>query len=465
MKKLKKTPKQLREERERKRKLKKKEFGKEYHQYKIERLEVKELLKEFGSRTVLIKSKKNFVEEKLQEWENQQPLIITGKYKDDEGTEAIFQQKFVEYFVKLYPKTIEDLRELAPHFDKLFKENKDSYNVIFNWHKNELFNLNQSLDGEILSSIIECRFLGYDSLSYKNFRYDYKFGQFRLLFQVLYLLIIPENEEKKEKTLQNIKTALLYSITPFYTSPLFPNDIDKFSLFNLILNQIEKIISDLFQNNYFIEKIESTLSKFLKDVSPNEKPDVESFIILQYELMTWAEKYYLEKDWLLRYGYLFVSQFSENSKIEISEIQVRQLKLRSLAATPFNFSFNGWLAGDETKENYEKRVEEMFEIELENYFQRVGFDLELNKKTRITKPNDPDYDSIKWLLAWNEGASMQEIANCFYKHPYTIKDGLKKLTDYDLPKRIGSPGKKKHSLISESRLLEIKEIKLGENLP
>lgn len=107
----------------------------------------------------------------------------------------------------------------------------------------------------------------------------------------------------------------------------------------------------------------------------------------------------------------------------------------------------------------------MFEIELENYFQRVGFDLELNKKTRITKPDDPDYDSIKWLIAWNEGASMQEIANCFYKHPYTIKDGLKKLTAYDLPRRTGSPGKKKQSLISELRLLEIKKIKLGENLP
>jgi len=100
----------------------------------------------------------------------------------------------------------------------------------------------------------------------------------------------------------------------------------------------------------------------------------------------------------LRYGYDFLKQFSNNPNLKGSEVEVGCLQVRSLEAFPFTFKFDGWVAGDEEKEKYEKRLRESFESAVEGYFQQVGDYFELEKIKKVSRPKD--YDRVKWLVRW-----------------------------------------------------------------
>lgn len=65
-----------------------------------------------------------FVEKKLNKWDEQQLKIPTGKYQDRQKVISNYQQKFVEYIRQLCPKVIKELREFVPYFDSLLGRKK-----------------------------------------------------------------------------------------------------------------------------------------------------------------------------------------------------------------------------------------------------------------------------------------------------------------------------------------------------
>jgi len=127
------------------------------------------------------------------------------------------------------------------------------------------------------------------------------------------------------------------------------------------------------------------------------------------------------------------------------EINVPALSERSLASFPFEFKFDGWLAGDESREEYEERINDDFQTKLEDYFQVAAQDLHLDTATRVTKPIN--YARVKWLVRWTvQGWSKERILDEIeldtrigevgkeYEKNYLDKT-FNQFQDYDLPVR------------------------------
>lgn len=196
------------------------------------------------------------------------------------------------------------------------------------------------------------------------------------------------------------------------------------------------------EDSYITSGARDGLPKFLKDIQTNGEPNASAFIALKIELLNWTKRYNLDRDWLLKYAYDFIRQFSINPDLKVSEIEVGYFQERSLAAFPFEFKFNGWLAGDEDKEDYQKRLTESFQTALENYFQSVGHQFNLEEIKKSTKPRD--YDRVKWLVRWTvqkwskdqilEESSLENDGEKFYD-VRTIELAFQQFKDYNLPVR------------------------------
>jgi hypothetical protein len=407
-------------------------------------------------------SLQEFVNKELDKWEQQQLKIPTGKYRDEKKDVSIYQQKFVEYTRQLCPQIIEELREFVPYFDRLFGEQKDKYIDIFGRYKDEIFDLDSSLDNEINYFLIKEYFLRFRPNSYREWNYDYTWGKYRILFHFLYFLFLPgETTEKRNRTAHETIQLLQNNLVFERNGLNLPDDFDKLIIQNYISKQSSEIFLAILSGDKqecFRKQSKQRIINFLKDISPIPETNFADFIKLQFEVTEWVERHNLQKDWLLRYAYFFLFQFSNNPDVELSEIEIGFLNVRSLAAFPFEFQFNGWLAGDEEKEEYEKRLIKSFKSELQRYFHSVSNHFDLDEKKRITKPIVPDFESIKWLIAWNEGATQPEIADFFCKSKPAIDSGIDRLLGYNLPKREGKRGRKKQ-LFSRERLSKIKAIK------
>jgi hypothetical protein len=385
MKRSEKSAKQLNQARDLEREKKKKEFENEYY-------EVKKIYEARGfNLRHEFETLDEYLERKLYEWERQQPKIVTGKYQDRLKIVAAYQQKFVEFTRQLCPEVIEELRAFVPYFDNLFGENKDRYNFIFDSHSLDIIYLNNSLDTYI-NSLKSNSILAFRPENYKNLRNDYKWGNFRLLFQFLYFLVIPKDEFENNSIRQDTIEILQNNLVVKRYSSEIPKDIDESILQNYIVQESQRIIQEFDANreNYFVSGAKQNIGRFLKEISNDGEPKIEAFIALQFKLLMWADRHGLKKDWLLRYAYDFLKQFSNNADLKVSEILVGSPEIRSLAAFPFKFEFEGWLAGDEDKEDFEERLRTSFETELENYFQDVSWQFNLDDKKRVTKPKDLD---------------------------------------------------------------------------
>jgi UDP-3-O-[3-hydroxymyristoyl] glucosamine N-acyltransferase len=108
-------------------------------------------------------------------------------------------------------------------------------------------------------------------------------------------------------------------------------------------------------------------------------------------------------------------------------------------------------------------VKQKLEEDLDAYFQYWARHLNLNKLrtghvTGTTGPSNPDMESMKWLIAWNEGATYAQIAEYFYRQPATIIAGIHGLKKYELPIRVRKSGRRE-STVSIERLAEIHAVK------
>ncbi len=392
-------------------------------------------------------SLEEFVAKKLDEWERLQLQIPSGKYQDEKRIVSNYQQKFAEYVKQLCPEIFEELRELVPYFDKLFGEQKDKYIDIFSNYKDEIYDLDCAFQDKINYSIIKGGFLKFRPNHHQNWRFDYSWGEYRILFHFLYFLFVPRENVEKSREMSAETIQLLQDNLVIERDRLnLPTDFDELTLKNYVINQSLEIVKEFFINDeskYFREEAEQSLSKFLRDISPTPEASIADFIKLQVELLKWTERHNLRKDWLLRYAYFFLFQFSNNPNIKLSEIEIPYLDVRSLYAEPFEFTFDGWSAAEEEKEDYEKRITESFEAELQRYFHNVSRCFDLESIKRITKPID--YNRVKWLVRWtvqdwSKEQIQEEIDKEFqnqgiekYVDISTIDKAFRQFKKFDLP--------------------------------
>jgi hypothetical protein len=263
----------------------------------------------------------------------------------------------------------------------------------------------------------------------QNWRYDYQWGEYRALLDFLYFLFVPdEPDDKRNEVLQDMNQLLQKDIIERNGIKLSA-DIDDSTSQKHISSKIPEIIKALVLNDeqkYFRASAERKVVEFLQEVSPTPKNSIADFIKLQIKLLNWAERHNLQKDWMLRYAYFFMYQFSINRDTKLSEIEVPSLDVRSLEGDTFSFKFDGWLVSDERKEDYEKRITENFESELQKYFHNVSNYLTLEGKLRTTKPIK--YDRVKWLVRWTvQGWSKEQILEEIDNKPQ--KPGAEKFYD------------------------------------
>lgn len=342
-----------------------------------------------------------FVEEKLKAWDDEQLKIPSGKYQDKKKTASTYQQKFVEYVRQLCPQVFEELREFTPYFERLFGEQKDKYIYIFDNGKGEsLFDLKSLLDSKINYFLIEDNFLQLNQNDNENWRIDYHWGEYRLLLHFLYFLFVPrESADEKDEVMQDTFQLLQKNLVNkrVVTEPL--DDADKSALRDYAVHLSGKIIREILANEEYkfqLAEVKKKINEFLQGISPTPDTNIFDFIKLQIELLKWAERNNLEKDWLLRYAYFFLLQFSNNPNTKLADIEIPILAARSFEGYPFEIKFNGWLPGDEDSKDYEKKVIEKVKSELERYFNNVSKQFNLDNQPKVTKP--PTFEKVKWLV-------------------------------------------------------------------
>ncbi len=88
---------------------------------------------------------------------------------------------------------------------------------------------------------------------------------------------------------------------------------------NFRQNESERILKEFIINqkdSYFASTVNLRLPEILKKILTDDEPNVEAFIALNIKLLKWAKTHNLEKDWLLKYAYDFLKQFSNNPNYE-----------------------------------------------------------------------------------------------------------------------------------------------------
>lgn len=388
-----------------------------------------------------------WVNRKLEEWDRQQLKDASGKYQDELKISSEYQQHFAKYMQECCPKVFEELRVLTTYFERLFGEDRDKFHFVFDRFKNEfLFDLQTDLDKAITS----CVFKKYDFLrfrtridDYKTFRFDFYWGEYRPVLLFSRLLFATDRTTEQWRGDYEAACKYVEENLSIYGVENLPDDFDRSLIPPFISAQAQSAVLQLIeagQKNYFAYTARAKFEKFLEEVSNGDESQMEYFIQLQIELIDWAKEHNLEKDWLLRYGYYFLSQFCESPDIEISKITIPALQVRKLVGWPFEFKFNGWFAGDETKEAYEIRLRKAFEEEVTRYFHNTVNQLNLDKLKNETSPRK--YKRVKWLVRWTVGnwtidEILKEIAEQDEDFPdvSTVQKALKQLQQFDLPYR------------------------------
>ncbi len=446
-----KSSKQLRLQREKNRNKKKLEFEQQYPS-------VKKLYEEKGFDSMFpFDTLEEFIERELEKWEIQQPqlpLIISGKYNDQEKIVTTYQQRFVDFIGEFCPDVIKELKELLPCFDMFWGETINGYSSLFEWHQlDNLFDLDNSLDLFINSLLISSNNTFYPLLQFrpkkhKTYRHDYKWGEYRVLLNFLsWLFPSVENKtefsefiEKREETLELLENNLVWD----RDHPIFPKHFEESILKKLIRSESKRIFDEIITN---LESLFSDskwqFTNFLEGIHPHSSTHPHVFIELMIGLLKWAEQHYLEKDWLLRYAFYFLSEFRENPNQSLVKITVPALSISSFDVVPFEFNFEGWNPGEEV-EDYEARLKKRLEPALNEYYQMVGISNNLGEIKKGTKP--PGFDRVKWLVWWNFNLkSKDEILNEIYNErlergkedvspdPTTIDKAFGQFKTYSLP--------------------------------
>ena len=232
-------------------------------------------------------------------------------------------------------------------------------------------------------------------------------------------------------------------------------------------DSVEIWFNELYNQKLDSERAEKVVENFkdiivtgFQDIATDKDLIWENFLNLQTNLYLWMELHGLERDFIFENSYTFFYQLSQNEHLPIQDLRIwGRIFPRRLQSYEFEFpKQEGWWARNERAEDYQKRIIKEFKNALIQYLYSSYNYLDLANKKHITKPKDPDFESIYWLIGWNEGATCPQIAKCFNRSADTIKDGINALKRFALPKRNDKPGRKGKDLpVSEERVRAIRQ--------
>jgi hypothetical protein len=394
-----------------------------------------------------VSSREEFREREIEKLKTTIVRKPSGLYLDKQKTLAEHQRKFVEFMIELCPNIFDELRELVGVYKKVFGENESMFGVMFDFSRLEIYELDVSLNATIYR-VLKPFGVFHCTRKASNFDIGFKWGASRLLFCILNLNSAKFRDTEELSRLEDEIVGLLINHIDFYPDHLLLKDFEETAKEELCNNVCRFIPRQIITSNEFEgfrRECDSNLTKFLNKLQL--QPDIPALIELQYKLVKWLAKHNLTKDWLLRYAYFFIAEFCKNPEIDVREIAIPALPIRSLVSEPFSFKFKPWLPGDESREDYEERLREGFEYKLEMHFHSTALQLDLEEKKRIT--NRIDCDRVKPLVRWTvQGWTIKQIVENDFQLLDTevgktyhrskvkyLKRELPKFREYDLPYR------------------------------
>lgn len=415
-------------------------------------------------------SKGEEIDYQLRKWRDSLPVLVTGMYKDHDKIKATFQQRFIQLLVASTPSAIEELRALATLFGDFFGSNVEGFHALFEWHRlDDLVDADQALD-TVLSTIVYDVFhelsIEFGELvqirpnKRKAFKYDYKWSQYRTLL----LLTVMSDRSISENGSSLFQQALTELEKTIHVDQRVPADIvTGAGLIKWLVGQMFARILERPAANYFAEETRHALTQFSEKSVADAESNVGLLIELLILLLNWAERHSVEKDWALRYAFHFVGEFSRSQAMSLIDLSIPIFGDGQIFSTDyFRFAFDSWEPGNKSREDYEAELREEFNKAVDRFFQLWGRHLNLDRHSlprgsQITRPIDKDFENVKWLILWNEGATCQQIAAGFNRTQGTVTRGIQSLRDYDLPVRTGA--RQTHcSPVTEERIAEIKSL-------
>ncbi len=409
-------------------------------------------------------TKEEYVEEGIEKWEREQPIVVSGRYRDEKRISNSHKNKFVEFTRACRPDIFAHLLDLKAPFRIVFGGKRLAFERMFDWHLvSELVSPDYSLDREIWSVLDElCNRHG---LTLPRFEvrpnkhnlqdYSHRWGNFRLLIDVALLQTMRRRGDAIENQL--LRTRSLVKSCFHFPTLANPSsgEIDQY------LEVLSKVVTlELIdRSSYTI----STTRRIVGTIIDSDSEEiVDAFLDFVVSILDWSEKYGLEKDWLLRYACWFLDHACQDEAADIMTVPVPILLEPSLYTDTFEFKFDEWYPGSESREDYEVRINRAFGEALDNFFQYHGRSLNLDRSRddsvkAVTRPIDPGFEAVRWLIAWNEGATYEQIASEFDKEEEkTVRRGIRNLSSFELPVRKGR-SKVVDRPITQKRLHKIRE--------
>ncbi len=390
--------------------------------FEAECREMKQTAIGLGLRGLFKTNIKDCVERKLREWDDQQLQIPTGRYRDEARLRAEFQQAFMTCIRDDFPFVLEELRKLTGAYDEIWPPKPTQYSEIVeefiqseplprldpyielfdNFKSSPLlqeyfsliskieFHLNKDLPISIFFLKSPIR----SDLGPSHFRYDNFWGEIDPLLRAT---LIGQHDGKDE--LSFLESKLLEWIIDKLVIDLgrLSGRLDREPIERLGHVRASMFVDSLkeasneFDSAYRASRV---FSEYLKQVASGDQLEVATFLRMQISLNAWAKKYNLEKDWVIRYAYHFLSQFSRYEDLEIEKIEVPPLAARSLRGDNFTFEWRGWMAGDETREFFERELRSQFGTAIERYFDQTSRDLNLPNLRAARRP--PKLQVSRW---------------------------------------------------------------------
>ncbi len=370
--------------------------------------------------------KDEWISSQLDEWDEQQIKIPTGRYKDSLKIKSLYQQRFTGYLIDSRPGIVEELKDFVPYFKNLFAQPLGDCVSVFAEIK---FNL-QPILLAFREDLFDNEFQPLDK--------DFQWGDF---FPLLYFIEVDFIKSNHPELAENFRDFIKVSEN----------------------------------HSRSIEQAKTIIIQRFTDISPNAEKHVFDFAYLMASLIHWAEKHNLNKDWLINYAIYFIFQFAFKDAQTVNDLKVHPLNATSLPTADFTLEARGWIPNAEDKEEYEIGIIEYLKEKLAEYFDGNFHYLGLDKQTKTRteagtnhkrKDKDdkilealPPFTSLKILIAWNEGATHGQLAKDFGQSARNIKTILTDLLkNYNLPKIKRGPGGRQ-SDISDGRVREIKNLK------
>jgi hypothetical protein len=394
-----------------------------------------------------LSSKKEWVDQKLQFWEGSYPKKPFGKYQDLECVTARYQQAFVLQIQLACPEILEELREMVPGFGEVFGPDGANFNKLLDREKGQLLDFDFSFEQRV-NWILQTPGVEFRPFRSMHFRYDHPWGEYRLPLTLLLLSTVRTNIAERtagllEFSVDQISKEIV--ITPDRLPEAY-RTVDHAQLKRLLASHVVEKLVVGGEREDFIYIGQRSLMQFLTGIVSNPDLKVSSFLQFIIPLLEWLDRHRLHKDWLLRYALFLVRRVSEAPDTKLSDTEIPLRDVASLRAYPFEFKFDGWSAGEERRQDYERRLKNSFDESLNHYFHHVHSFLDLDEIKRVTVPLK--YDRVKWLVRWTvQGRSKPQIIKEVEadkhlelgKEKYidfsTIDKAFRQFRNYDLPVR------------------------------